>query len=97
MWVGRGLCSHRSSMLVRATTSGLNFTRLTSESQLSVNDKAAAPVGGAASASFNLRRLLHLLAGRGLRLQSIEIIGGLLRVAGGGEDRALVVLQNFEP
>ena len=45
----RGLCSDRSSMLVRATTCGLNFTRLTSESQLSVNDKEAAPVVGAAS------------------------------------------------
>jgi hypothetical protein len=40
-------------MLVRATTCGLNFTRLTSESQLSVNDKESAPVIGAASASIN--------------------------------------------
>ena len=43
--------------------------------------------------------LLHRVAGRcvGLRLQPMQIIGGLLRMAGGGEDRALVVLQNFEP
>jgi hypothetical protein len=27
----------------------------------------------------------------------VEIIGGLLRVAGGGEDRALVVLQDLKP
>jgi hypothetical protein len=33
----------------------------------------------------------------GLRLQPVKIIGGLLRVAGGGEDRPLVVLQDFEP
>ena len=31
------------------------------------------------------------------RLQAVEIIGGLLRVAGGGEDRALVVLQDLQP
>jgi hypothetical protein len=30
------------------------------------------------------------------RLQAVEIIGGLLRMAGGGEDRPLVVLQDFE-
>ena len=40
---------------------------------------------------------LHRVAGRGLRLQAVEIIGGLLRVAGGGEDRPLVVLQDREP
>jgi hypothetical protein len=32
-----------------------------------------------------------------LRLQAVQIIGGLLRMAGGGEDRALVVFQDFEP
>jgi hypothetical protein len=32
-----------------------------------------------------------------LRLQAVQIIGGLLRVAGGGEDRPLVVLQDFQP
>ena len=31
------------------------------------------------------------------RVQPVEIIGGLLRVAGGGEDRPLVVLQDFQP
>jgi hypothetical protein len=31
------------------------------------------------------------------RLQAVQIIGGLLRVAGGGEDRPLVVFQDFEP
>jgi hypothetical protein len=30
-------------------------------------------------------------------LQAVEIIGGLLRVAGGVEDRPLVVFQDFEP
>ena len=46
-----------------------------------------------------LRGFLHRVAGRGLglRLQPMEIIGGLLRVAGGGEDRALVVLQDLKP
>jgi hypothetical protein len=33
----------------------------------------------------------------GVRLQPVKIIGGLLRVAGGGEDRPLVVLQDFQP
>ena len=43
--------------------------------------------------------LLHRVAGRcvGLRLQPMQIIGGLLRVAGGGEDRPLVVLQDLQP
>jgi hypothetical protein len=31
------------------------------------------------------------------RLQAVRIIGGFLRVAGGGEDRPLVVFQDFEP
>ncbi len=46
-----------------------------------------------------LRGLLHVLGGRGagLRLQPVKIIGGLLRVAGGGEDRPLVVFQDFQP
>jgi hypothetical protein len=46
-----------------------------------------------------LRGLLHVLGGRGagLRLQSVQIIGGLLRVAGGGEDRPLVVFQDGRP
>jgi hypothetical protein len=30
-------------------------------------------------------------------LQLVQIIGGLLRVAGGGEGCALVVLQDFQP
>ncbi len=41
--------------------------------------------------------LLHLFAGSGLRLQPMQIIGGLLRVAGGGEDRALIVLEDLQP
>lgn len=32
-----------------------------------------------------------------LRLQAREIVGGALRMSGGGEDGALVVLQDFEP
>jgi hypothetical protein len=32
-----------------------------------------------------------------LRLQSVQIIGGALRMRGRGEDRALVVLEDFEP
>ena len=40
---------------------------------------------------------LHRVAVRGLRLQAVEIIGGFLRMAGGGEDRALVVLQDLQP
>jgi hypothetical protein len=32
-----------------------------------------------------------------LRLQPMQIIGGLLGVAGGGEDRPLVVFQDFQP
>jgi hypothetical protein len=78
----------------------LNFTILTAESQLSVNGKEAAPVGGAASPSVHPSRgLLHRVGGRGvgLRLQRAEIIGCLLRVAGGGEDRPLVVLQDLQP
>jgi hypothetical protein len=62
--------------------------------------KEAAPVVGAASPSINpLCRLLHLVGGRGIgsRLQPVKIISGLLRMAGGGEDRPLVVLQDFEP
>jgi hypothetical protein len=35
--------------------------------------------------------------GAGVRLQPVEIVGGLLRVAGGGEDRPLVVFQDFPP
>jgi len=30
-------------------------------------------------------------------LQRVKIIGGLLRMAGGGEDRPLVVFQDFQP
>jgi len=41
--------------------------------------------------------LPHVVGLLGLRLQPVEIIGGLLRVAGGGEDRPLVVLEDFEP
>ena len=43
--------------------------------------------------------VLHVVGGRGgsLRLQPVKIIGGLLRVAGGGKDRPLVVFQNFQP
>jgi hypothetical protein len=32
-----------------------------------------------------------------LRLQAVQIIGGLLRMAGGGEDRPLVVFEDFQP
>ena len=58
---------------------------------VSADARMAAPVVGAASPSVqSLRGLLHRIGGRGagLRLQPIEIIGGLLRVAGSGEDRA---------
>jgi len=43
--------------------------------------------------------LLHVLGWRcvSLRLQPVQIIGGLLRVAGGGEDRPLIVFQDFQP
>ena len=43
--------------------------------------------------------LLQVLGWRcvGLRLQPMQIIGGLLRMAGGGEDRALVVLEDLQP
>jgi len=43
--------------------------------------------------------LLHVLGWRGCacRLQPVEIIGALLRMAGGGEDRPLVVIQDFQP
>jgi hypothetical protein len=33
----------------------------------------------------------------GMRLQPVEEVGGLLRVAGGGEDRPLVVFYDFQP
>ena len=66
---------------------------------LSVKEAACHSLAGdrLASASFHLRGLPHVVGGLGLRLQPMQIIGGFLRVAGGGEDRALVVLQNFEP
>jgi hypothetical protein len=32
-----------------------------------------------------------------LRLQPVEVIGGALRMAGGREDRAAVMLEDFEP
>src|SRR5271163_3989038 len=35
--------------------------------------------------------------GGAVRLQGVKVIGGLLRMARGGEDRALVVLYDFEP
>jgi len=42
---------------------------------------------------------LHLLGerGAGLRLQPMQEVGGLLRVAGDGEDCPLVVFQDFQP
>ena len=54
---------------------------------------------GSPSLGRRLGGVLHALGGRGagLRLQPVEIIGGLLRVAGGGEDRPLVVFQDFQP
>lgn len=49
---------------------------------------------------LNLRRkqfgLLANLA-RALPLQTVQIVGGALRVGGCGEDRAFVVLQDLEP
>jgi hypothetical protein len=32
-----------------------------------------------------------------LRLEPVEVIDGALRVGGGGEDRAVVVLQDLQP
>jgi len=42
--------------------------------------------------------LLHVLGFwcGGVRLQPVQEVGGLLRVAGGGEDRPLVVFQDFQ-
>ena len=59
--------------------------------------KEKPPLRGAAFLLFNLRGLPHRVGLLGLRLQPVEIIGGLLRMAGAVEDGALVVLQNFEP
>jgi hypothetical protein len=46
-----------------------------------------------------LSGLLQVLGCRcvGLRLQPMQIIGGLLHMAGGGEDRPLIVFQDFQP
>ena len=46
----------------------------------------------------SLRGLLHRVGGRGVSPRLlVEIIGGLLRVAGGDEDRALIVLEDLQP
>jgi len=51
------------------------------------------------SLGLSLCRLLPVIGlhDAGLRLQPMQIVGDLLRMAGGGEDRALVVLQDFQP
>ncbi len=41
-----------------------------------------------------LRGLPHVIGSLGLRLQPMQIIDGLSRMAGGGEDRPLVVFQD---
>ena len=81
----------------------ISLTRLIADRQHSTHAARAkaAPIDGAGSSSINpLRRLLHRVGGRGagLRLQRVEITrSSLLRVAGGGEDHALVVLQDLQP
>jgi hypothetical protein len=54
---------------------------------------------GGPSLGQSLRGVLHVLGWCcvGLRLQPVHIIGGLLRMAGGGEDRPLIVFQDFRP
>ena len=93
IWKLGGLLQYRISAIP------LNRAALRPAKNPHTRRKKAAPVIGAASASILLRRLLHfvgLYLAR-LRLQPVQVIGGLLRMAGGGEDRALVVLQDFQP
>ena len=64
----------------------------------SLQGKEAAPVGGAASSSLNtMRPPACRRRSRPRPVQPMQIIGGLLRVAGGGENRPLVVLQDLQP
>ena len=61
--------------------------------------RAKGPRRSAAPPRQSLGGLLQVLGfcSGDVRLQPVKIIGGLLRVAGGGEDRPLVVFQDFQP
>ena len=87
----RGICRvHSSPACGIAVKHGLHRA---------VKPSASGDFGGGKEALISARLERGRLCGglSLLRLQPVQVIDGALRVSGGGEDRAVVVLQDLEP